>query len=640
MQFFITHPVFAAVLSVLITLAGLLALTQLPIAQYPEVVPPQVVVTANYPGADARTVSETVASPIEDEVNGVEGMMYMESQCTNDGSLQLTVTFKLGTNPDLAQVLVQNRVAIATPKLPEDVRRLGVVTKKRSTAILLVVNLYATRPAATDAEVAEQQLAVSRHANLAVKDELARVNGVGDVFLFGNRDYAMRVWLDPEAMTDFNLVPDEVVDAIRKQNVQVAAGQVGQPPVPRGQARQLVVNTLGRLRTERQFRDVVIKTGPKGEALVRLGDVARVELGARSYDSSSALDNRPAVGIAIFQLPGANAFGTARDVREKMTELRASPDWPDGIEYDIVFDPTDYVRTSVNEVVKTLFEAILLVFVVVLVFLQSWRAALIPMVAVPVSLVGTLAAMFALGFTINNLTLFGMVLAIGIVVDDAIVVVEAVEFHIARGLAPLEATKKAMSEVAMAIVGVSLVLCAVFVPAAIIPGLTGQFFKQFAVTIAVSTIISAFNSLTLSPALCPLLLRGHHAGKDLVDKALHYLLGWWLFRGFNWTFERATRLYGRAVGWLIRLAVVVLLVYGGLLALTYLGFGRVPGGFIPQQDQGYLVVNLELPEGASLERTERMMAEVAKICRETKGVSHTVEISGYSIFSNANIPNN
>jgi multidrug efflux pump len=640
MQFFITRPVFAAVLSVLITLAGLLALTQLPIAQYPEVVPPQVVITANYPGADARTVSETVAAPVEEQVNGVEGMLYMESQCTNDGTMQLTVTFKVGTNPDLAQVLVQNRVAIATPKLPEDVRRLGVVTKKRSTAILLVVNLYATTPAATDAQVAEQQLAVSRHANLAVKDELARVNGVGDVFLFGNRDYAMRVWLDPEAMTDFNLVPAEVVDAIRKQNVQVAAGQVGQPPVPRGQARQLVVNTLGRLRTERQFRDVVIKTGPKGEALVRLGDVARVELGARSYDSSSALDNRPAVGIAIFQLPGANAFGTARDVREKMTELRASPDWPDGIEYDIVFDPTDYVRTSVNEVVKTLFEAILLVFVVVLVFLQSWRAALIPMVAVPVSLVGTLAAMFALGYSINNLTLFGMVLAIGIVVDDAIVVVEAVEFHIARGLSPLDATRKAMSEVGMAIVGVSLVLCAVFVPAAVIPGLTGQFFKQFAVTIAISTVISAFNSLTLSPALCAILLRGHGARKDWVDRGLYYLVGWWLFRGFNWAFERGTKLYGRSVGWLIRLAVVVLVVYGGLLVLAYLGFRKVPGGFIPQQDQGYLIVNLELPPGASVERTDEVMKEVANACLATDGVAHTVQISGYSIFSRTNIPNN
>ncbi|HVK10049.1 MAG TPA: multidrug efflux RND transporter permease subunit [Gemmataceae bacterium] len=640
MQFFITRPVFAAVLSVLITLGGVLALTQLPIAQYPDVVPPQVVVTAVYPGADARTVSETVAAPLEQQVNGVEGMLYMESQATNDGAMRLTVTFRHGTNPDTAQVLVQNRVNIALPQLPEDVRRLGVVTKKQSTAILLVVNLYSTKDATTDADVLEQQLAVSRHANLAVKDELARLNGVGDVAMFGNRDYAMRVWLDPDKMTDLNLVPAEVVDAIRKQNVQVAAGQIGQPPVPRGQTRQLVVNTLGRLKTEAQFADIVVKTGETGEALVRLGEVARVELGAKSYDSSSALDNRPSVGIPVFQLPGGNAFSTARDVKDKMKQLRESADWPDGIEYAIVYDPTDFVRASVQEVVKTLFEAIVLVFIVVLVFLQSWRAALIPMIAVPVSLVGTLAVMYVLGYSINNLTLFGMVLAIGIVVDDAIVVVEAVESHIQRGLDPLAATQKAMSEVGMAIVGVSLVLCAVFVPAAIIPGLTGQFFKQFAVTIAVSTVISMFNSLTLSPALTPLLLKSHHGGKDPIDKLLHYLLGWWLFRGFNWTFDRGTKLYGHSVKWLIRLALVVLLVYVGLLVLTGVGFSLVPAGFIPQQDQGYLVVNLELPPGSAVEKTDAVMKEVADACLSTDGVGHTVQISGYSIFSSANIPNN
>ncbi|HUR55286.1 MAG TPA: multidrug efflux RND transporter permease subunit, partial [Gemmataceae bacterium] len=640
MQFFITRPVFAAVLSILITLAGVLALTQLPIAQYPDVVPPQVVVTAVYPGADARTVSETVAAPLEQQVNGVEGMLYMESQATNDGAMRLIITFRHGTNPDTAQVLVQNRVNVALPQLPEEVRRLGVVTKKQSTAILLVVNMYASKPAANDAEIFEQQLAVSRHANLAVKDELARLDGVGDVFMFGNRDYAMRVWLDPEKMTDVNLVPAEVVDAIRKQNVQVTAGQIGQPPVPRGQARQLVVNTLGRLKTEAQFKDIVVKTGEKGEALVRLGEVARVELGAKSYDSSSALDNRPSVGLPVFQLPDGNAFNTARDIKEKMKQLRASADWPEGIEYDIVYDPTDFVRESVQEVVKTLAEAIVLVFIVVLVFLQNWRSALIPMIAVPVSLIGTLAVMFALGYSINNLTLFGMVLAIGIVVDDAIVVVEAVEVHIARGLSPLEATRKAMSEVGMAIIGVSLVLCAVFVPAAVIPGLTGQFFKQFAVTIAVSTVISAFNSLTLSAALCPILLRDHHAGKDKLDKLIHYLFGWWLFRGFNWTFDRGTKLYGKTVGWLIRLSVVVLVVYVGLLVLTGFGFRMVPGGFIPQQDQGYLVVNLELPPGGSVERTDAVMKEVADACLATDGVAHTVQISGYSIFSSANIPNN
>jgi multidrug efflux pump len=639
-HFFISRPVFAVVISILIVLAGTLALTQLPIAQYPEVVPPQVVVTATYPGADARTVSETVASPIEDQVNGVEGMLYMESQCTNDGTMQLTITFKLGTNPDLAQVLVQNRVAIANPKLPEDVRRLGVITKKRSTAILLVVNLYAKGKAANDQEVFEQQLAVSRHTNLQVKDELARIDGVGDVATFGSRDYAMRVWLNPQEMDDRSLSPGEVVNAIRRQNAQVAAGQIGQPPARKGQNQQLVINTQGRLKTEQQFRDIVVKTGPTGEALVRVSDVARVELGARSYDSSSALDNRPAVGLPVFQLPGANAFNTARAVKEKMRELRADPGWPQDIEYDIAFDPTQYIQASVNAVVRTLFEAILLVFVVVLVFLQNWRAALIPMLAVPVALIGTMAVMFALGYSLNTLTLFGMVLSIGIVVDDAIVVVEAVEYHIARGLSPRAATERAMTEVGPAIIGVSLVLCAVFVPAAVIPGLTGQFFKQFAVTIAVSTLLSAFNSLTLSPALTPLLLRDHHAKRDLLDKALHYLLGWWLFRGFNWTFERGTRLYGTAVGWLIRLAVIVLVVYGGLLLLTYFGFRSVPGGFIPQQDQGYLVVNVELPEGESLERTEKVMERVANMALETDGVNHTVQIAGYSIFSRSSIPNN
>jgi multidrug efflux pump len=638
-HFFISRPVFATAISVLVVLAGGLALTQLPIAQYPEVVPPQVIVTATYPGADARTVSETVASPIEDQVNGVEGMLYMESQCTNDGTMQLTITFKLGTNPDFAQVLVQNRVAIATPKLPEDVRRLGVVTKKRSTAILLVVNLYSKAKAANDQEVFEQQLAVSRLANLQVKDELARLDGVGDVFLFGGRDYAMRVWLDPEKMNDLYLSPNDVVDAIRRQNVQVAAGQVGQPPAPKGQNLQLVINTQGRLKTEQQFRDIVVKTGPTGEALVRVGDVARVELGARSYDTSSALDNRPAVGLPVFQLPGANAFNTARAVKEKMRALRDDPGWPQGIEYEIAFDPTQYIQASVNAVVQTLFEAIVLVFVVVLVFLQNWRAALIPMLAVPVALIGTLAVMFALGYSLNTLTLFGMVLAIGIVVDDAIVVVEAVEYHIARGLSPKAATEQAMSEVGTAIIGVSLVLCAVFVPAAVIPGLTGQFFKQFAVTIAVSTVLSAFNSLTLSPALTPILLRDHHAKRDLLDKVLYYLLGWWLFRGFNWVFDRGTRFYGATVGWLIRLAVIVLVVYGGLLLLTYLGFRSVPGGFIPQQDQGYLVVNVELPEGASLERTEKVMERVANLCLETDGVGHTVQFAGYAILSRTNIPN-
>ena len=484
----------------------------------------------------------------------------------------------------------------------------------------------------------EQQLAVSRHANLAVKDELARIDGVGDVFLFGNRDYSMRVWLDPEKMTDVNLVPGEVVDAIRKQNVQVAAGQIGQPPVPRGQTLQLVVNTHGRLKTEQQFQDIVVKTGPKGEALVRLGDVARVELGARSYDSSSALDNRPAVGLPIFQLPGGNAFSTARDIKEKMKQLRAVPDWPEGIEYDIVFDPTEYVRASVKEVVKTLFEAILLVFVVVLVFLQNWRAALIPMIAVPVSLVGTLAVMFALGYSINNLTLFGMVLAIGIVVDDAIVVVEAVEFHIARGLSPLAATRKAMSEVGMAIIGVSLVLCAVFVPAAVIPGLTGQFFKQFAVTIAVSTVISAFNSLTLSPALCPILLRSHHArqgldrqGAALPARVVAVPRVQLDVRARHEAVRPVGRLADPARG---RRARRLRRAAGADVPRVPHGARRVhpaAGPGIPRGERGAAA-------GRVGRATDAVMKQVADACLETDGVAHTVQISGYSIFSTREHP--
>src|SRR5579883_2536409 len=496
-HFFIHRPVFALVLSVLVTLAGLLALTALPIAQYPDVVPPQVVVTATYPGADARTVSETVAVPIEEQVNGVENMLYMESQCTNDGAMRLVITFAVGTNPDTAQVLVQNRVAIATPRLPDVVKQIGVVTKKQSTAILLVVNVYSADDPKTGKPV-HDQLEVSNFARLQVKDELARLAGVGDVFLFGEREYSMRVWLDPNKMADYNLAAGDVVNALQAQNQQVAAGQIGGPPAPTGQTFQMVVTTRGRLPDAAAFQDVVVKSGPTGEQLVRVKDLVRdpvtvdgrevggVELGARSYDSSAMLNGKPSVGLPIFQLPGANAFDTALSARAKMDQLRKSGSWREGMEYDIVFDPTTFVEASVNEVVRTLFEAIVLVAVVVLVFLQNWRAALIPMLAVPVALVGTLAAMYALGYSVNNLTLFGLVLAIGIVVDDAIVVVEAVEFHMARGLSPRAATETAMGEVAGAIIGVSLVLTAVFVPSAFIPGITGLFFKQFAVTVAVS----------------------------------------------------------------------------------------------------------------------------------------------------------
>jgi multidrug efflux pump len=709
--FFVRRPVFAIVIAVITALVGLLALTALPIAQYPDVVPPQVVITAFYPGANAQTLAATVASPIEEQINGVENMLYMESQCTNDGSLRLTVTFRTGTDPDTAQVLVQNRVAIATPRLPDVVRAIGVTTKKQSSAILLVVSLYSPEDEKTGKPKLEQ-LEVSNYARLQVKDDLARIAGVGDVFMFGEREYSMRVWLDPDKMADDNLSASDVAAAIRAQNVQVAAGQIGQAPAPKGQQFQMVVNTQGRLADAKAFEEIVIKSGTDnsgGEQLVRIKDVGRAELGARNYDTAATLDGRPSIGMPIFQLPGANAFQTAEAVREKMKQLRASPGWPAGIEYAIIFDPTTFIEASVEAVVDTLVEAIVLVAIVVLVFLQSWRAAVIPMLSVVVSLVGTLGAMYALGYSVNSLTLFGLVLAIGIVVDDAIVVVEAVEFHIGQGKSPVEATETAMKEVASAVVGVSLVLAAVFVPSAFLPGLTGLFFRQFAVTVAVSTILSAINSLTLSPALAALLLRPHGHGTGPRRDALPwaavgvlagvaavvlvpglrgllpagwpglvktlavvvavavpgYFLGWpvnyalgYFFQGFNWAFDKVTAAYGWAVGRLIRVSLIALALYGGLLALTGVGFGRVPGGFIPEQDQGYGVVNIQLPDGASLARTEAVVKQVVDIClgapgpdgkrptdadghltANSPGVIHTTAVAGFSVLTQSNQSN-
>ncbi len=645
-RYFIDRPIAAFVISILMLLIGTLALTALPIAQYPDVVPPQVTITAFYPGANAQTIAETVAAPLELEINGVENMIYMESQCASDGSMRLVVTFKQGTDPDKAQVLVQNRVAIATPKLPEEVRRIGVVAKKQSTAILLVVSVYAELD--ENGKPKKDQLEVSNFAQLRIKDELARINGVGDVFMFGVREYSMRVWLDPMKMADRELIASDVVGAIRVQNQQVAAGIIGRPPVPTGQAFQFTVNTRGRLPDVASFENMVIKVGAN-ESIVRLKDVGRVELGARNYDSSATLDGNPSVGLPIFQLPGANAFQTAEDVHNKMAELKKI--FPPGINYAIVFNPTTFVKASVDEVVKTLIEAFILVFVVVLVFLQSWRAAIIPMLAVPVSLIGTFSIMSALGFSINNLTLFGMVLAIGIVVDDAIVVVEAVEAQMEKGLSPLEATRVAMHEVSGAIIGVSLVLAAVFIPAAFLPGLTGQFFKQFAVTIAISTILSAINSLTLSPALCPLLLRPSHgkdAKRDPIDKLLQLLFGWWFFRPFNWSFRKGSNAYSWGVGKLARFSIVVLIVYAGLVLLTGKVFSKIPSGFLPQQDQGYLIVNISLPEGTALEKTDKVTKRVVDIClgeigpdgKRTGGVpgiAHATAVSGYSILSQSTL---
>src|SRR5262245_10802158 len=520
-HFFIDRPIFAAVLSIVLVIVGVVALSQLPVAQYPEVAPPTVQVSAIYPGADAQVVADTVAAPIEQEVNGVENMLYMSSQCTNDGQMYLNVTFALGTDLNLAQVLVQNRESVPEAKLPEEVKRQGVTTKKKSPSILLCVNLIS--PGGR-----YDQLFLSNFATIQVKDALARLKGVGDVTFLGPRDYSMRIWLAPEKLARLNMTPADVIAAVREQNVQVAARRLAQAPGPPGLAFQLTVKTLGRLAEEEEFRDIVVKVGEQGE-VVYLKDVVTidpatkkpyVELGAKNYDVSSYLDKDESVTLAVFQLPGSNAIETARLIREKMDELRASNVWREGIEYRIVYDTTVFVEESIHSVVHTLIEAFVLVFIVVLIFLQNWRATLIPMIAVPVSLVGTFAFMGMLGFSLNNLSLFGMVLAIGIVVDDAIVVVENVETHLAKGLSPRDAARKAMEEVTGPVIAIALVLCAVFVPTAFMAGISGQFYKQFALTIAVSTVISAFNSLTLSPALCALLLRPHGHGEHVREDAL------------------------------------------------------------------------------------------------------------------------
>jgi multidrug efflux pump len=627
-HFFIRRPIFAAVLSIVIVLVGLIAMFQLPIAQYPEIAPPTVVVRAIYPGANPKVLAETVATPIEQEVNGVENMLYMSSTSTSDGVVTLTITFKLGTDLNTAQVLVQNRVAIALPKLPEEVRRLGVTTTKRSPDLTMVVHL-------TSPDNSRDELYVANYAFLQVKDQLARISGVGDVIVFGARDYSMRVWLDPERLASRNMTASDIVRAIREQNLQVAAGAIGQPPVPTGGDFQLTISTQGRLLDEEQFGDIIVKQGSQGQ-VTRVRDVARVELAARDYSIASQLNGKPAAAMVIFQLPGSNAIDTSDRVRAKMEELKRN--FPQGLDYRIVYDTTVFARESITAVVHTLFEAVLLVVLVVIVFLQTWRASIIPLLAVPVSLIGTLAVMQAFGFSLNNLSLFGLVLAIGIVVDDAIVVVENVERNIALGLAPVEATKKAMNEVSGPVIAVALVLSAVFVPTAFISGITGQFYRQFALTIAVSTLISAFNSLTLSPALSAILLKSHHAQKDWFAMSMDRVLGWF-FRLFNKSFERTTNGYTRAVGGTLRRAGVALAVYGGLLLLTWGGFKIVPTGFIPTQDQGYLIVFAQLPDGASLERTQKIITRAGEIARTIPGIRNTVEFPGYNLLVGANLPN-
>jgi hydrophobe/amphiphile efflux-1 (HAE1) family protein len=694
-RFFIDRPIFASVLSIVITLAGAVAVYSLPIAQYPEITPPTVVVTAVYPGANSLTVRDTVAAPIEEQVSGVEGMMYMSSTCTNDGTYTLTVTFRLGTDSDIAQVLVQNRVSLAQPVIPLLVQRQGIVVKKQSPNTLMIVNLISPDGRYDD-------LFLSNYATIEIRDELGRLPGVAGVGYLGQRDYSMRAWLDPDKLAALRLTASDVVGAISQQNIQVAAGQIGQQPVPKGQQFQLTINTRGRLTDPAEFADIIIKVGqggpagtqsaqaaaggmlsmmtstgstgqgsgsagqaqpnqagtatsPVGQAaaVVRLRDVVTepvemtgpsgekitvggVQLGAQQYDQSATLDGKPTVALTIYGLPGANAIQTAEGVYAKMEDLKKR--FPEGLDYRIVYDTTPFIRESVHDVFITLRDAIILVAIVVLVFLQSWRAALIPLVAVPVAIVGTFAVMAVLKFSLNNLTLFGLVLAIGIVVDDAIVVVENVERWLEQGLDPKEAARRAMDEVTGPVIAIALVLSAVFVPAAFVGGVTGQFFRQFAVTIAVSTLFSAINSLTLSPALAAILLKPKDASKDRVTRVLDFALGWF-FRGFNRAFGAGTRLYARAVGYLLQLSLIVLVVYAGLLALTYREFMRTPTGFVPQQDKGYLILTAQLPDSASVERTQRLMGRIEQVALNTAGVGHTVGISGQSLILGANAPN-
>jgi multidrug efflux pump len=701
-RFFIDRPIFAAVLSIVITLAGAISVFYLPLAQFPQITPPTVQVTCNYPGASAREVADAVAAPIEQQVNGVERMMYMSSQCANDGSYNLTVTFQQGVDLNMAQVLVQNRVNLAVPQLPEVIKQTGVTTRKRSPDILLGLAIYSP-------DGRYDQLYLSNFALMQVKDELSRVPGVGDIFLFGQRDYSMRIWVDPAKLAMRGLTAGDVVNAIREQNAQVATGAIGQEPMANRQDSQITLSTLGRLSEVEQFENMILKTGRQGR-LLRLRDVATVELAAKNQDLTTRMDGRDTVFLAIFQMPDANALDLRERLLAKMEELKRES-FPDGVTYDVGFDTTPYTSESINEVVKTLRDAIILVAFVVLLFLQNWRSALIPLVAVPVAIIGTFAAMAAIGFSLNNLTLFGLVLAIGIVVDDAIVVVEAVEHHIENGLDPRSATIAAMRQVSGPVIAVGLVLSAVFVPCAFIGGITGQFFRQFALTIAVSTIISAFNSLTLSPALTALLLKpiglsketesdGDGEARKRVEKAAPLprlgvaLLGGWLgweflgpwldqrftpwlaerlpgplplplsscvlvsavlvgavggwlvspllnrllsllFGLFNRGFVGATHGYTRLVGGLLRISVIVLLIYAGLVAFTYERFGSTRRGFIPAQDMGYMMINVQLPDAASTERTDKVMRQIERIALSTPGIRHVTGIAGQSFVLNA-----
>src|SRR5680860_27625 len=615
-HFFIDRPIFAAVISIIITLVGGVAYFSLPIAQYPEIAPPSISVTAQYPGASAEIVADTVATPIEQEVNGVDNMIYMTSQSTSDGSMALTVTFKLGTDLDTAQVLVQNRVAIATPRLPEEVRSLGVQVVKQSPDLMMVIHL-------SSPDDSRDLLYISNYATLHVKDVLSRIDGVGNVTIFGARDYSMRIWLDPEKLAVRDLTASDVVTALRGQNVQVAAGFINQPPVPQPGAFQLNVETQGRLTTPEAFGNIIVKSEGDGR-VVRVNDVARVELGAADYNRNGYLDERVAIPMGIFQRPGSNALETADHVIAAMEEMSKS--FPNGLKYDIVYNPTVFISDSIEAVIHTMIEAVILVILVIVIFLQTWRASVIPIVAIPVSLIGTLAVLSAVGYSLNNLSLFGLVLAIGIVVDDAIVVVENVERNIREGLEPREAAHRSMDEVGTALIAMTLVLCAVFIPTVFLTGILGQFFRQFAVTIATATLISLIVSLTLSPALCALLFKPHESfesRKTMISRGIGRFFHW-----FNVGFDWVSFKYGAFTGRVIRLAGIMLAVYAGLIGLTVFQFRAAPTGFIPNQDLGYLINIIQLPPGSSLSRTDEVARRVTQIALDTPGVAHAVPIVG------------
>lgn len=625
-RFFIDRPIFAAVLSLLIFIAGFIALWQLPVSEYPEVVPPSIVVTAQYPGANPKVIAETVAAPLEEQINGVEDMLYMFSQGTSDGLMTLTITFKIGTDPDKAQQLVQNRVNQALPRLPDIVRQFGVTTIKSSSDITMVVHIESPNQR-------YDNLYLGNYATLNIKDRISRLPGVGQVLMWGGSDYAMRVWLDPDKIAARGLSASDVANAIREQNVQVAAGVIGASPTPLGLDLQLNINAQGRLQNEEEFSNIIIKTSEDG-AVTRLKDVARIELGGSQYALRSLLDNKPAVAIGIFQAPGSNTIEVSNNVRATMEELKK--DFPQGVDYSIVYDPTTFVRDSIKAVVSTLMEAIVLVVLVVILFLQTWRASVIPLLAVPVSIVGTFALMLLFGFSINALTLFGLVLAIGIVVDDAIVVVENVERNIENGLTPKEASYQAMREVSGPIIAIGLTLVAVFVPIAFISGLTGQFYRQFALTIAISTVISAFNSLTLSPAMAAMLLKGHDAKPDWLTTFMEQRMQW-IFGPFNRIFKRGTETYSRRLGGVLKHKSVAVGVYLVLIAVTAGLFWHVPTGYIPMQDKQYLIGFAQLPDGASLDRTEDVIRRMSDITLKTPGVEHAVAFPGLSIngFTNS-----